>query len=56
MRRLLTLGLLATLAVTLDAAAQTPVHRIRGTVQALDGNTLTVLGREGDTSLSGATS
>ncbi len=49
MRRLITLGLLATLAVSLGAAAQTPVRRIRGTVQALDGNNLTVLAREGDT-------
>ena len=49
MRRLIMLGLLATLAISLDAAAQTPVRRIRGTVQALDGNTLTVLAREGDT-------
>ena len=49
MRRLTMLALLATLAASLGAAAQTPVRRIRGTVQALDGNTLTVLAREGDT-------
>jgi hypothetical protein len=49
MRRLLMLGLL-TAALAPDLAnAQTPTRRIRGTVQALEGSTLVVQSREGET-------
>ncbi len=48
MRRLLMLGLLTAALAPSLANAQT-VRRIRGTVQSLDGNTLVVQSREGDT-------
>lgn len=48
MRRFLMLGLLAATLVPASAEAQT-VRRIRGTVQALEGSTLVVQSREGET-------
>ena len=49
MRRFLMLGLLTAALAPALAAAQTPVRRIRGTVQALEGSTLVVQSREGET-------
>ncbi len=49
MRRLLMLGLLTAALAPGLASAQTPTRRIRGTVQALEGSTLVVQSREGET-------
>jgi len=49
MRRLLMLGLLTAAFAPCLAGAQTPTRRIRGTVQALEGSTLVVQSREGET-------
>ncbi len=49
MRRLLMLGLLTAALAPGLANAQTPTRRIRGTIQALEGSTLVVRSREGET-------
>lgn len=49
-RRAALLGFTALcLFASLDAVAQTTPRRVRGTIQSLEGNVLTVLSREGDT-------
>ena len=49
MRRFLMLGLLTAALAPGLVHAQTPVRRIRGTIQSLDGSTLVVQSREGET-------